>query len=59
MPYLANALALGNWPGIKKLIIMICFWDRPPLPILRWQHYRNSKEDINWFRVSLYKTKSP
>jgi hypothetical protein len=26
---------------------MICFWDCPPLPILRWQHYRNSK-DINW-----------
>jgi hypothetical protein len=32
----SNALALGNWPGIKKLIIMICFLDCPPLPILRW-----------------------
>jgi hypothetical protein len=29
----SNALALGNWPGIKKLIIMICFWD------LRYQYY--------------------
>jgi outer membrane receptor for ferrienterochelin and colicins len=33
---------------------MICFWDCPPLPILRWQHYRNSKEDINWI-PSLFK----
>jgi outer membrane receptor for ferrienterochelin and colicins len=34
MPYLANALALGNWPGIKKLIIMICFGTA-----LRYQYY--------------------
>jgi outer membrane receptor for ferrienterochelin and colicins len=26
-------LALGNWPGIKKLIIMICFF------ALRYQYY--------------------
>jgi hypothetical protein len=55
----SNALALGNWPGIKKLIIMICFFGTA----LRYQYYddntRNSKEILIGFRVSLYKTKSP
>jgi outer membrane receptor for ferrienterochelin and colicins len=31
----SNALALGNWPGIKKLIIMICFFGTA----LRYQYY--------------------
>jgi hypothetical protein len=35
-------LALGNWPGIKKLIIMICFFGTA----LRYQYYDNTTATV-------------
>jgi outer membrane receptor for ferrienterochelin and colicins len=50
MPYLAKQrIGFGQLTWDKEINNHdLLFWDCPPLPILRWQHYRNSKEDINW-----------
>jgi outer membrane receptor for ferrienterochelin and colicins len=45
-------IGFGQLTWDKEINNHDLLWDCPPLPILRWQHYRNSKEDINWFRVS-------
>jgi outer membrane receptor for ferrienterochelin and colicins len=49
MPYLAKQrIGFGQltWDKENNHDLLL----GPPLPILRWQHYRNSKEDINWIQ---------